>query len=208
MRLHGLLRLQGVVTLYDLWEGDHWRTVASFHRSTRETRQGDNLGLIWFMEHIQELAGPRVGLKLQKSNGWQWRIGQQKYEGWTHQSHQWKLILNKHQMDYSQSNRRWQVNWTVGQWMSCWKKLWGSPLFHRDKILLWRVINHGLFHNRRALLWGMNDGLCPRCRMHEETINHLFFECRSVCWRWATVAIFMGTRLAPSFMKNSLGDTL
>lgn len=56
--LEGLLRPQGVATLRDFRDGEVWRTVASFRRSTRETRQGENVGLVWMLDQIQSLAQP------------------------------------------------------------------------------------------------------------------------------------------------------
>lgn len=42
-----------------------------------------------------------------------------------------------------------------------------------------------------------------------ETINHMFFERKWVCMRWATIAVcLMGSHLAPSFTKNFLGEIL
>lgn len=172
--------------------------VEFFCYSTRMTRQGDNPGLIWLMELIRELACPNEDIKLQDNNGWQWRIGLQQYEGWTHQTYQWKAILAKPRNDYSEL---WQVNLEP--------KMWGSLTYQRDKVLLWRVLTYGFYHNRRGQLWGVCDGICPRCRLHIETIDHLFFECHSVRIRWENIGVcLMGTWLALPFTKSTLGEIL
>lgn len=93
--------------------------------------------------------------------------------------------------------------------MGIWKKVRGSQTFHHDRIIIWRVLNHRFFTNKGARLWGVNDGVCPRCKAHEETMEHMFFQCNSVHRRWATIAVWlMGSRLAPNFAKQSLREIL
>lgn len=97
----------------------------------------------------------------------------------------------------------------AGQWVWMWKKLWSSLTFHRDWVLIWRILNHGFYHNRRGLIWGMSDSLCPYCHSHTESIEHLFFECCYVRRRWAGIVVWlMGSWLAPTSMKGSLGKIL
>lgn len=55
----------------------------------------------------------------------------------------------------------------------------------------------------------MNDGMCPRFHLHLEIVEHMFFECKMVRRRWAAITIkLMGTNLAPTFMKNLIGEIL
>lgn len=142
---------------------------------------------------------------MQQSNDWQWRLGQTQVEGWQLRHEQWKKIVAKPRADFSQLNRRWRTNLADQQWIRIWKKVWGSPTFERDKVLIWRVLNHGLFHNRRARIWGMNDRLYPRWRTHTESIEHMLFGCKSAHRRWVAIGVrLVGTCLAPTFMKLGL----
>lgn len=111
------------------------------------------------------------------------------------------------QSDFSQLNRCRRTNLIGEQWVQIWKKVWGSFTFHWDWVVIWQVLCHGFFHNRRTHIWGLNDGLCLRCHTQMETIENLFFECRSMWRRWACVLV-MGSRLAPTFMKGSLEEML
>lgn len=80
----------------------------------------------------------------------------------------------------------------------------GTLSFYCDKITIWRILNHGFFHQKIALIWKVHNGLCPCCSTHLETIDHLFFGCRNLFRRWATIAVILaGTSFAPVFCKDS-----
>lgn len=107
--------------------------------------------------------------------------------------------------DFTKLNYRWQVDMDAVSWIRFWKHLWGSMLFYRDKIYVWRVLNHGYFHHKRAYIWGIHSGICPCCSSQSESINHLFFGCRKLRRRWATlVVLFAGSPLASVSRQNSL----
>lgn len=183
--------------------------VDSFYRATRRTRHGDNVGLVWILELIHTLARPNENVLLQNSNGWHWRLGQQQLDGWILTHEQWNSIITTPGLDCTHLNRRWHNNLTRGKWVSIWKKVWGSMTFHHDRVVIWRVLQHGFFTNKRALIWKVNEGNCPLCHIHTETTEHLFFECWYVRRRWAAIVVrLMGTRLATIFMKGSLGEIL
>lgn len=141
------------------------------------------------LENIQALGPLEEDLKLQHSMGWQWRIGHQKYEGWELQTYQWKEVLAKPWVDFCELNRRWRTNLIATKWVRIWKKVWGSFTFYRDRVLIWRVLNLGFFHNRRAKIWGMSTGLSLHCHTHIETLEHMIFECRTIRRRWASIAV-------------------
>lgn len=125
------------------------------------------------------------------------------------QDDSWPSRTYKPRIDYNQLNRRWRTNLTATQWVQVWKKVWGSPTFHREWVFIWRVLNHGLLHYRRALIWGLSGGLCPCCNVHTKIVEHMLFECREIRRRWDAIAVrLMGSRLAPTFMKGSLGEIL
>lgn len=117
--------------------------------------------------------------------------------------------MAKPRSDFSQMNRRWRTNLLATQWVRIWKKVWGSLTFYRDWVIIWRVCYHGFFHNHRDQIWGMNEGICPCCQTHMETLKHMLFECNFVWRRWAAIAVWlMCSHLAPTFMKGSLGEIM
>lgn len=109
----------------------------------------------------------------------------------------------------SSLNVHWGTDLVAMDWIHFWKKIWGSSLFLRDKICLWHVLNHGYFHHLQARIWGVHPGTCPCCNSLPESIDHLFFGCRNLRCRWATLAVILaGTSLAPVFSHNSLWEII
>lgn len=86
--------------------------------------------------------------------------------------------------DYSTINRRW--NWIGAQenWKAYWKKLWRGWALATSRMLIWRIVQHGFATNHKAKKWNVNDGACPRCDLHQETINHLFLIQCSISKNW------------------------
>lgn len=85
------------------------------------------------------------------------------------------------------------------------RKFWGSIIFVRDKICLWCIVNHDYFHHLRAQIWGVHSGTCPYCNSLPESINHMFFNCCNLKWRWDTLAVMLaGSPLARVFAHDSL----
>lgn len=145
------MNLHNIHSLGDLRVNGAWRSMASFCRSSRPSRHGLDLGLVWLLEIIRHLASPTENLELQRSNGWSWQDGERRIWHWQIQNHIWRRLLSVRRIDFQKLNRRWCVNFAPGAWIRLWKKLWVSS-FYRDKISLWRLLNHGFFHHRRAFI--------------------------------------------------------
>lgn len=83
--LLGILNQYGIKELRDLRAGiAGWKDVAYFRQSTRCTRQGDDVGLVWLLEKVSKLAPPSIDMRLQNSNGWRWTVGNKDVKNWTH----------------------------------------------------------------------------------------------------------------------------
>lgn len=95
------------------------------------------------------------------------------------------------QTDFEQVNRRWLISYSPNTWVWLWKKLWRRKIFHQDKIVIWRLLDHGFFTHRHAEVWGFNFGLCPCCSNVVETINHLFHGCTNICCSWDTLGMHL-----------------
>lgn len=163
------------------------------------TRHGDDLGLIWFLGVISTLALP-TNMRLQDT-AWCWKFGNKKILSWYLPNCTWRILLTY----FVKLNCRWRVNFDVGNWIRFWKKLWGSPTMYKDKVILWHVLNHGYFHQKRAMIWRVHNGICPCCNLQPKTIEHLFFGCKNLKCRWATIAILLSRNsLAQVFYHGSL----
>jgi ribonuclease HI len=59
-----------------------------------------------------------------------------------------------------------------------WNVLWNSKIHHRFKLLIWRIAT-GILPTKinLALKLGYGDTRCPLCLEHDETLDHLFFQC-------------------------------
>lgn len=66
------------------------------------------------------------------------------------------------------------------------KLLWFRNHVPRFSFITWIVMLNKLPTTDRLNAWGMNvNGTCVLCGVHQESRNHLFFECKyvSVIWR-------------------------
>ncbi|KAL3682891.1 hypothetical protein R1sor_000913 [Riccia sorocarpa] len=61
-----------------------------------------------------------------------------------------------------------------------WRYLWRSDSYFRSKIQIWRLVNSGFFINPRAYAMGLGDGLCKWCQLLTETLDHMFWRCRTL----------------------------
>lgn len=129
--------------------------------------------------------------------------------GWCLTNKQWRLTLLTPRTNFEQLNRRWDVNFFANTWICLWKKLHGYRTLHQDKIVLWQILNHGFFTYRCAQTWGVNLDACPCCNNQIEMTSHLFFECRNLRRKWATIAVtLVGTGLEVCFTLNSLWEII
>lgn len=202
----GILRFHGVVELGDLWNiANCWHSAISFCQSTGVTRQGDNLGLVWLLGNLAALTPCVVDLKFQNSNGWAKSAERKLVKSWSPPNLTWNRLIVSPRTDFAKLNYRWNVDSPEAVWIHFWKCLKGSLSFHIDKIIIWRVLHHGYFHHRRARIWGVHSRACPCCNVGIELITHLFFGCRNLQRRWATIAVlFAGSPLAHVFCHDSL----
>lgn len=59
-----------------------------------------------------------------------------------------------------------------------WKKLWGSSLHERQKLLIWKILVGALpVRKRLADRFSIFSVVCPLCNTGEENELHLFFQC-------------------------------
>lgn len=58
---------------------------------------------------------------------------------------------------------------------------------NKPRMILWRITQYGFFTNSRALRWLVSDGICMRCGIHVEMIEHLFFDYHNAKRKWREI---------------------
>ena len=69
------------------------------------------------------------------------------------------------------------MQWSNKQWTYRFKTIWSFSSSPRRAILLWLIVHKAVWTGAKALKIGYGDGVCARCRVAQEDIRHLFFEC-------------------------------
>ena len=85
-----------------------------------------------------------------------------------------------------------------------WPKLiWHSVITPKHSFILWLGIKDRLL-TRDKLQGFTEDQVCPLCRSEEETINHLFFQCRVGNQVWTHIKSWLGITRAMQTIKASV----
>lgn len=168
--------LQDFRTIEGNWKPED--RIINMARGTRVTADEEFKRFYSCLIQVEDLDE----LPLQVCRGWKWEDNPK--PGWHFPNRIWVSRLGKIEMDVNKLNRKWQVQNTRQDWERLWKQLWGGWTFPKVRFFMWKLIHHGFFTNSKALKWGVADGICPRCRVERETLNHLFFECIHVKPRW------------------------
>ncbi|KAL2624500.1 hypothetical protein R1flu_008745 [Riccia fluitans] len=115
--------------------------------------------------------------RLQDSASWRLKGTRVKWKGWTQSSQAWhKLISAEETMDDLSS--KWpEANYEY-TWKERWKKLWGKGGAPRIKLWTWKILRRAFFTGERAKKMQVSTDPCCHCKIDEETVPHLFFNCR------------------------------
>lgn len=100
----------------------------TFRHSTRASRHGDNPSLIWFLGIVVVLVPPIEELCLQDSRGWTLQEGNKEKKCWNLTNKTWRCLKVIPRSNFVKLNYRWDVQFSVGVWISFWKKYWGPSL--------------------------------------------------------------------------------
>lgn len=138
--LTNLLKSHHAITLRDLQDerGQGQIIVVSFRGSIRATRWRDNPNLISLLAQVNKLESIMEDGHVQKSNGWQWRIGEKDTPRWPLSNSQWRNVIRCPTIYFSQCNKRWKVNFKCKEQKNLWKQIWVSMTFHKDRVFIWR----------------------------------------------------------------------
>ncbi|KAL2622011.1 hypothetical protein R1flu_002216 [Riccia fluitans] len=121
--------------------------------------------------------------RLQDSASWRWKGTTEKWEGWIQPSQTWhKLISAEETTDDLAS--KWPVGECEHTLKERWKKLWGKGGAPRSKLWIWKILRRAFFTGEGARKMQVSTNPCCRCKSTEETVPHLFFDCRDSLKRW------------------------
>ncbi|KAL3699718.1 hypothetical protein R1sor_017740 [Riccia sorocarpa] len=106
------------------------------------------------------------------------------YMGWQQTTRTWKYLMKKSETEEQTMNHKWAQTDTRRLWTKRFTNIWRSPLPHRDKVWLWKLLQQGLPTMERVAKWGKSDGNFCRCKSAIESMEHLFLDCRHTQEKW------------------------
>lgn len=83
-----------------------------------------------------------------------------------------------------------------------WRRVWKLPIKPKLKHFIWKCIHGWVASNEAVKRRGMvTEGICKRCGMENESLEHLFFQCveSTLVWKLSPVKWDDLQRLAGSF---------
>ncbi|KAL3679653.1 hypothetical protein R1sor_022609 [Riccia sorocarpa] len=169
--------------------GRNKKPLISWNTLTRRKKDG---GLGWpKMEHQADAFVLKHVVKL--AGGWHWE-GQLKNNGnvWGLTSRQWRKLLYCVKDETDILNNRWGLVDNKHQWKQRWDYLWEGSAFTRLKLRLWRVLRKGYFKTSKVKNWKLDNGICMRCEIEMETIDHALWDCPRLLkrQRWISWLMF------------------
>ncbi|KAL3681966.1 hypothetical protein R1sor_024922 [Riccia sorocarpa] len=146
-----------------------------------------------------------VDTDLHKLQGWKWSDGAAVLDTWKRSTQDWSKLACRKARKYQGMNRRWGVAEEPEEWAAAarWRHLWSGAAPMRNKIWIWRMLQKGLFTLDRAKKWGKSDGICMFCQQEEESLTHLFWDCRRLRARiqWIGCVILGDSRGHPTLLQ-------
>ncbi|MCO5586578.1 hypothetical protein L7F22_040519 [Adiantum nelumboides] len=76
-------------------------------------------------------------------------------------------------------NSRWKTDWSYHQWTYEFKAIGAFPIQIKHCVLLWLIIHNEVWTGAKSNKIRNTNDLCCRCGREEETLEHLFLNCRS-----------------------------
>ncbi|KAL2652228.1 hypothetical protein R1flu_020356 [Riccia fluitans] len=124
------------------------------------------------------LCSVRMGTqRLQDSTSWHWKGSADKWNGWTQTSKAWHNLLSVEETPDDLSTK-----WPEGEYALTWserrRKLWEEGGLSCVKLWKWKVLRRAFFTGECAKTMKVASDPCCRCKVVEETVPHLFYECR------------------------------
>ncbi|KAL3696899.1 hypothetical protein R1sor_010975 [Riccia sorocarpa] len=150
-------------------------------------------------------AGP---IQWHQAAGWFWRGLQGDVKSpWKLSTHQWRHLLYTRKDEEDHLNMRWDCHQPTLTWKKRWALLWGGTTNRRTKVRVWRHLRRGYFTNSKARDWNVGSGLCCRCHIEHETLQHTFWTCPRLIerQRWLSWLLFPDAERTTS---NATGEPL
>ncbi|KAL2651089.1 hypothetical protein R1flu_019217 [Riccia fluitans] len=121
--------------------------------------------------------------KLEHSTSWRWAEVETAWKGWLRPSKFWYSLWDKEE-SLDDLSAKWPTGNYELTWNSRWKRLWElrSPL--RVNLWTWQLLHRAFFTGERAAIMNVAHESCRRCHEENESVSHLFYNCRSSVNRW------------------------
>ncbi|KAL2611824.1 hypothetical protein R1flu_023516 [Riccia fluitans] len=117
--------------------------------------------------------------KLEESPNWRWKGSEDRWNGWTQPSSFSHNLFTEEETPDDLSSKWPEGSYTL-TWKSHWQKLWEKRVLPRTKLWVWKILRRAFFTSERpAKMKITNEPYC-RCKETEETIPHLFYDCRNL----------------------------
>ncbi|KAL3678974.1 hypothetical protein R1sor_021930 [Riccia sorocarpa] len=116
---------------------------------------------------------------------WKWRPKTKEYTGWNQPTGIWKALLSMQANSSARLNSKWSRQESDRKWGKRLKKLWHSPLPNKERMWIWKTLQHCLPTLDRISKWGHGNGKCKRCNRTKEDMDHLLTDCMESQKQWA-----------------------
>ncbi|KAL3692146.1 hypothetical protein R1sor_005797 [Riccia sorocarpa] len=113
---------------------------------------------------------------LATSSGWEWRGNNVRLKGWLAPNAIWKQLLAQNPTSDNPLYAKWPGSGLDLEWTTRWKALWRGCHSERNKIWIWRI--YYFFTGSRAAKMNVSDRICHKCGSEEESVPHLFWDCK------------------------------
>ncbi|KAL3697349.1 hypothetical protein R1sor_011425 [Riccia sorocarpa] len=137
-----------------------------------------------------EAAAEELGKEIAVQSGnvedlpWYWQIGAKRISSWKLQTRTCKGLFVNNTSNTEKINGRWRTSDNSRRWAKRFSKVWKSLLPAKHKILIWKLLHHGIPTLEKARTWGHGDGRCLRCGNADENVEHLFWTCEKSQEKW------------------------
>ncbi|CAM6121258.1 unnamed protein product [Calypogeia fissa] len=185
-RIRRAVRELGNWQLKDLWEAD-FRWLVPVHPLPRDLSLSSRRIFQVVMLGLNSLKGPEMrssflrGVQVSHLNGTDLGSAQELLSV-GHLSWVPPEVENL----LSQLNAKWNVTWSESEWKVVWQTVWKSLLPARLKMLLWRLLHHGVWMAQKAAAMQLGLPQCPFCHQ-VETQAHAFFLCTALRPVWCSI---------------------
>ncbi|KAL3683525.1 hypothetical protein R1sor_001547 [Riccia sorocarpa] len=117
---------------------------------------------------------------------WYWQPKSKKYGGWNLPIQVWRGLLESTTVCAERLNKLWNKQKSARRWGKRLHKLWKSHDLLKEKIWVWKLIQHSVPTRDGIAKWGHRDEICNKCKRVTESAEHLLIDCFGTRQTWST----------------------